>query len=71
MRDFFVRLAFGEVGIDLEFRGEGVNEKAFIVNCNYEEFQLGLGKEILSIDPNYFRPVEIDFVSWRFNQSKR
>ena len=61
VRDF-VRLAFREVGIDLEFRGEGVNEKAFVVNCNNEEFQLEIGKEILSIDPNYFRPVEVDLL---------
>ena len=61
VRDF-VRLAFEEVGIDLEFRGEGVNEKAFVINCNYEEFQLELGKEVLSIDPKYFRPVEVDLL---------
>ena len=61
VRDF-VRLAFREVGIDLEFRGEGVNEKAFVVACNNEEFQLELGKEVLSIDPTYFRPTEVDLL---------
>jgi len=59
VRDF-VRLAFKEVGIDLQFTGEGVNEKAFVVACNNEEFQLKLGKEVLSIDPAYFRPTEVD-----------
>ncbi len=61
VRDF-VRLAFREVGIDLEFRGDGVNEKAFVAACNYEEFQLELGKEVLSVDPNYFRPTEVDLL---------
>ena len=61
VRDF-VRLAFREVGIDLEFRGEGVNEKAFVVACNNEEFQLELGKEVLSVDPTYFRPTEVDLL---------
>ena len=61
VRDF-VRLAFKEVGIDLQFKGEGVNEKAFVVNCNNEEFQLELGKEVLSIDPAYFRPTEVDLL---------
>ncbi|MDC1336380.1 GDP-mannose 4,6-dehydratase [Flavobacteriaceae bacterium] len=61
VRDF-VRLAFKEVGIELEFKGEGVNENAFVVACNNEEFQLELGKEVLSIDPNYFRPTEVDLL---------
>ena len=58
----FVRLAFKEVGIDLQFKGEGVNEKGFVVACNNEEFQLELGKEVLSIDPAYFRPTEVDLL---------
>ena len=61
VRDF-VRLAFKEVGIDLQFKGEGVNEKAFVGTCNNEEFQLELGKEVLSIDPAYFRPTEVDLL---------
>ena len=58
----FVRLAFKEVGIDLQFKGEGVNEKGFVVACNNEEFQLELGKEVLSIDSAYFRPTEVDLL---------
>ena len=61
VRDF-VRIAFKEVGIDLQFKGEGVNERAFVVACNNEEFQLELGKEVLSIDPAYFRPTEVDLL---------
>ena len=61
VRDF-VRLAFNEVGIELEFKGYGVNEKAFVVACNNENFQLELGKEVLSIDPTYFRPTEVDLL---------
>ena len=69
VRDF-VRLAFREVGIELEFRGEGVNEKAFVVACNNEEFQLELGKEVLSIDPEYFRPTEVDLLIGDPNKAK-
>jgi GDPmannose 4,6-dehydratase len=61
VRDF-VRLAFKEVGIELEFSGTGVNEKATVVKCNNPEFQLEIGKEILSIDPDYFRPTEVDLL---------
>ena len=61
VRDF-VRLAFKEVGIELEFKGKGIEEKAFVAACNQEGFQLEIGKEILSIDPTYFRPTEVDLL---------
>ena len=61
VRDF-VKLAFEEVGIELKFKGSGVNEKAFVVSCNNEEFQLEIGKEVLAIDPSYFRPTEVDLL---------
>ncbi len=58
----FVRMAFKEVGIELEFTGEEVNEKASVAKCNNPEFQLEIGKEVLSIDPAYFRPTEVDLL---------
>lgn len=58
----FVRLAFNEVGIDVEFKGEGVEEKAYVVACNHKDFQIEIGKEILSVDPSYFRPTEVDLL---------
>lgn len=61
VRDF-VKMAFLEVGIELEFRGEGVNEKAYIKKCNNSKFQLEIGKEILSVDPKYFRPTEVELL---------
>ncbi len=61
IRDF-VKMTFGELGIELEFQGEGPNEKAIVVNCNNEEFQLPVGKEILAVDPKYFRPTEVELL---------
>ena len=61
VRDF-VRLAFGEVGIELEFKGEGANEKAYVTACNQKDFQVEIGKEVLSVDPTYFRPTEVDLL---------
>ena len=61
VRDF-VRMAFNEVGIEVEFKGCGVEEKAYVIACNKEEFQVGIGKEILSVDPTYFRPTEVDLL---------
>ena len=58
----FVRLAFKEVGIDLEFQGKGINETATVINCSHPDFQVELGKEVLSIDPAYFRPTEVDLL---------
>ena len=58
----FVRMSFKEVGIELEFKGKGVNEKATVLKCNNTEFQLETGKEVLSIDPTYFRPTEVDLL---------
>ena len=58
----FVRMSFAEVGIELEFKGEGVNETATVIRCNNPLFQIELGKEVLSIDPAYFRPTEVDLL---------
>jgi len=61
VRDF-VKMSFAEVGIELEFEGQGVNEKAFVKACNSPEYQLPIGKEVLSVDPKYFRPTEVDLL---------
>lgn len=61
IRDF-VRLAFQHVGIELEFRGEGVNETAHVLRCDNPEYQLPIGKEVLAIDERYFRPTEVDLL---------
>ncbi|MDC3070904.1 GDP-mannose 4,6-dehydratase [Bacteroidota bacterium] len=61
VRDFVI-LAFREVGIEIEFKGKGLDEKAFVVACNNKNYQITLGKEVLSIDPQYFRPTEVDLL---------
>jgi GDPmannose 4,6-dehydratase len=61
VRDF-VRMAFNEVGIELDFKGEGINEKAFVKSCNNPEYQVPIGKEVLAIDPAYFRPTEVELL---------
>jgi GDPmannose 4,6-dehydratase len=58
----FVRMSFAEVGIELEFKGTGVNEKATVIKCTNPAFQIELGKEVLSVDPSYFRPTEVDLL---------
>ena len=58
----FVRLAFKEVGIDIEFRGEGVDEKGYVVACAHPDYQLEIGKQVVAVDPKYFRPTEVDLL---------
>jgi len=58
----FVRLAFKEVGIELEFKGKGINETAVVVKCSDPRFKIESGTEVLSIDPAYFRPTEVDLL---------
>src|SRR5688572_8726379 len=46
----FVRMAFAEVGIELEFKGKAENEVGVIKACKNPEFQLEVGKEVISVD---------------------
>jgi GDPmannose 4,6-dehydratase len=69
IRDF-VKMAFSHTGIQLEFTGEGENEKAVIGAIDNVRFEtvmgikpnLELGREVLSVDPKYFRPTEVDLL---------
>ncbi len=61
VRDF-VKLAFDEVGIELSFEGENQQEVGKIVKCNNPLYQLSIGKEVVKIDPTYFRPTEVDML---------
>lgn len=58
----FVRLAFKEVGIEVEFRGEGVDEKGYVVSCSHPDYQLEIGKQVVAVDPKYFRPTEVELL---------
>lgn len=58
----FVRMSFAEVGIEIEFKGEGVDEKGYVASCSNPDYQLEIGKEVLAVDPNYFRPTEVDLL---------
>ncbi|RZK09537.1 MAG: GDP-mannose 4,6-dehydratase [Flavobacterium sp.] len=61
VRDF-VRMSFKQVGIVLEFKGEGVEEKAYVVSCANADYQLEIGREVVAVDPAYFRPTEVDLL---------
>jgi len=61
VRDF-VKMAFAEVGVEVEFKGEGVDEKGYVVASNNPEFSVEIGKEVVAVDGAYFRPTEVDLL---------
>lgn len=58
----FVRMAFAEAGIELEFKGKGIDEKAYVSFCHNPDLQLAEGTEVLAVDPRYFRPTEVELL---------
>ena len=61
VRDF-VKMSFSYLGIDLEFRGQGENEKGYIKSCSNDNYNLEIGKQVLEVDKRYFRPTEVDLL---------
>ncbi|MCC7506643.1 MAG: GDP-mannose 4,6-dehydratase [Saprospiraceae bacterium] len=61
VRDF-CRMAFGELGVTLEFQGEGVEEKGVVASVSDKSFRFHPGQEVIAIDPRYFRPAEVDLL---------
>jgi len=57
----FIRMAFAEAGIEIEFRGADIDEKAYVKSSS-SEFPVEIGKEVMAIDPKYFRPTEVDLL---------
>ena len=70
IRDF-VRLSFAEVGIELAFEGENENETAKITACNNPEYQLPIGTVVVRVDPQYYRPTEVDLLIGDPTKSKK
>jgi GDPmannose 4,6-dehydratase len=46
----------------LSFEGENENEIAKIKACENPEFQLEIGKVVVRVDPQYYRPTEVDLL---------
>jgi GDPmannose 4,6-dehydratase len=61
VRDF-VRMAFREIGIELEFRGKGIEEVGIVASSKNPLYNIKVGKKIIGIDPQYFRPTEVELL---------
>ena len=58
----FVEEAFKILGEEIEWQGEGANEKGFLKSN---------GKEVVAIDPRYYRPTEVDLLLGDYSKAKR
>jgi GDPmannose 4,6-dehydratase len=73
----FVRMAFAEAGIEIEFRGEGVDEKGYVksvtnnglnIHCGNLDGKVDItefvkvGQCVVEVDPRYFRPTEVELL---------
>ncbi len=61
IRDFVI-MAFAEVGITLNFTGQGIEEKGFVKACSNSLYKLPTGKQVIGIHPRYFRPAEVELL---------
>jgi GDPmannose 4,6-dehydratase len=67
----FVRMAFAEIGVTLEMRGMGVDEVGVVGRVDAQRFRAAVGTEpdglppgrvLVSVNPVYFRPTEVDLL---------
>jgi len=58
----FLRKSFRHVGMEIGFRGKGVDEIGFVAECNNERYKVPIGQEVVKIDAKYFRPTEVEMV---------
>ncbi len=61
IRDFVIK-SFAQVGVVIRFEGEGTDEKGYVAACNNPNYQLKIGTQVVGIDPNYFRPTEVELL---------
>jgi GDPmannose 4,6-dehydratase len=61
VRDF-VKMAFAEIGVELEFKGTEENEEAFVKSCSNPEYALEIGQKVVAVDPKYYRPTEVELL---------
>lgn len=79
----FVRKAFEHAGIQIEFRGQGIEEKGYIINIESRNPESGTrnpesgirnlhpGQCVVEVDPRYFRPTEVDILLGDPGKAKR
>ena len=59
VKDFLIK-SFNCLGVDIDFKGKGLNEIAFISKINIENKNLSINQVVMEIDSRYFRPSEVE-----------
>jgi len=67
----FIRMSFEAAGIVVEFRGEGENEIGVVSSVSNSEYELDVGQTVIAIDPEYYRPTEVDLLIGDASKAKR
>jgi GDPmannose 4,6-dehydratase len=58
----FVRMAFEQIGVELEFKGKEAKEVGIVAASNNPDFVVPPGKEVVAVDARYYRPTEVDLL---------
>jgi GDPmannose 4,6-dehydratase len=61
VRDF-IKMSFAEVGVEIEFKGEGNKEIGIVASSNNPDFAVKPGQKVVMVDPKYYRPTEVDLL---------
>lgn len=61
VRDF-VKMAFAEIGVELEFKGTEEKEIAVVKASTNSVYKLKIGQEVLAVDERYYRPTEVELL---------
>lgn len=61
VKEFIVK-AFHKLGIIVEFKGKGLDETGYVTGKSSNETKVGIGQEVVKVDPKYFRPTEVDLL---------
>jgi|SRR3989344_1647607 len=67
----FLEIALDYTGIQIEWRGKGIEEKGVVKSIASEiNKHVKTGEVIVEIDPKYFRPTEVDFLQADISKAK-
>ncbi len=70
VRDF-IKMAFDCVGVQLEFKGKGISETGYVKSFSRSDFNFNEGDDVVKVDPNYFRPTEVDLLVGDASKAKK
>lgn len=58
----FVKICFAHGRVELEFKGDGIDEKGYKNACNNPDYQVQIGKEVIAVDESYFRRRDVELL---------